>query len=104
MVDQMASGGYVSATEGGRMVVVGEGGEGEFIIPESKLGSMMDNISDRMVDVAASSPREESSAQTEATVINNYFNITGYTDSELRSIIKETVNRQISQSRLRSGF
>jgi hypothetical protein len=33
-----AKGGYIPATSGGRAVTVGEGGEGEWIIPESKMG------------------------------------------------------------------
>jgi phage-related minor tail protein len=37
-IPMAASGGYVPATPGGTLVVVGEGGEGEYITPESKLG------------------------------------------------------------------
>lgn len=33
-----ASGGYIPATPGGRVVRVSEGGEGEYIVPESKMG------------------------------------------------------------------
>ena len=99
-----AAGSYVGATEGGRGVVVGDGGEGEFILPESRLQSMMDGISDRMVDVASARPKQTADKTKDAQVINNYFNITGYTDSELTDKIRSTVNEQVSQSRLRSGF
>lgn len=34
----LASGGYVPATPGGRIVRLGEGGEGEWVIPDSKMG------------------------------------------------------------------
>lgn len=101
---KMATGGYVEATEGGREIIVGEGGEGEFIIPESKLGSMMSSVGDKMVDAASAKPKSTKSTQGETQVINNYFTINGYTDSQLRDIIRDTVNEQVSQSRLRSGF
>lgn len=34
----LAEGGYVPATPGGQLRMIGEGGEGEYVIPESKLG------------------------------------------------------------------
>lgn len=36
----LASGGYVPATPGGVPAIIGEGGEGEYVIPESKLNSI----------------------------------------------------------------
>ena len=48
-----ASGAYVGPIEGGRAVRVAEGGEGEFILPESRLQSMMNVVSDRMVDMVS---------------------------------------------------
>lgn len=75
----MADGGYVPATEGGQLRVLGEGGEGEYVIPESKVGAMGGS-----------------------TTINYYIN--GYTDNELRSIIRETVDEQISRARIRGSF
>ena len=99
-----ASGRYVGATEGGRGVKVAEGGEGEFILPESKLGSMMDSISDRMVDIAQVQPTQPQKEESHPQTINNNFYINGYTDNELVSLIRSTVNEQVSQSRLRSGF
>ena len=36
----LAGGGYVAPTQGGSVIRAGEGGEGEFVIPESKLGSV----------------------------------------------------------------
>ena len=35
-----ATGGYVPATPGGVPAIIGEGGEGEYVIPESKLNSI----------------------------------------------------------------
>lgn len=39
-----AEGGFVPATPGGRLIRVGEGGEGEFIVPQSQAGSMGQRI------------------------------------------------------------
>jgi len=39
-VPGFASGGYVPATPGGRIIRVAEGGEGEYIIPQSRIGRM----------------------------------------------------------------
>lgn len=37
---KLASGGYVPSTPGGIPAIIGEGGEGEYVIPESKLGGI----------------------------------------------------------------
>lgn len=37
---KLAEGGYVPATPGGVPAIIGEGGEGEYVIPESKLANM----------------------------------------------------------------
>ncbi|MGI5182229.1 phage tail tape measure protein [Dactylosporangium sp. CA-152071] len=39
---QLAEGGWVPATPGGRVVVAGEGREGEIVAPESKLNALLD--------------------------------------------------------------
>ena len=100
----VASGAYVGPTEGGRNVNVGEAGVGEFILPEDRLENIMTSVSDKMVDTSQSQPVYEQREEKQPQVINNYFNITGYTDHELTDKIKSTVNEQVSQSRLRSGF
>src|SRR5690606_16850436 len=44
-VQSFATGGYVPPTPGGRIVRVAEGGEGEYIVPESKMGrSLVVNV------------------------------------------------------------
>ncbi len=73
----LAEGGYVPAKAGGSLRVLGEGGKGEYVIPEDKIGSYGGNIT---------------------------YNIYGYTDSELKTIIQDTVNEQVSQSRIRGTF
>lgn len=75
----MAEGGYVPATEGGQLHLLGEGGEGEYVVPESKLGSM-------------------------GGTVNNYYNITGVTSDELQRMIRDTVNESVSNSMRRGSF
>lgn len=74
----MAEGGYVPATPGGQIHRLAEAGEGEFVIPESKMGQ----------------------------IGGNTYNITvySYSTDELKGIIKEVISDEISASRLRSGF
>lgn len=72
-----ADGGYIPSTPGGQLAIVGEGGEGEYIIPESKLGGAGGNY-----------------------VINNYMMSTDEMDRHIR----EVVRGEVSASKLRSGF
>ena len=74
----MASGGYVPATIGGQVHVLGEGGEGEYVIPESKMGHMGGNT----------------------YIINNYMMSTDEMDRHIREVIRN----EVSASQLRSGF
>lgn len=39
----LQTGGYVGPTRGGTHIIVGEGGEGEFIVPESKIDTVSNN-------------------------------------------------------------
>lgn len=75
----MAEGGYVPATEGGQLRILGEGGQGEYVIPEDKVGSLGGT-----------------------TYIYNTFN--GYTDDDVIRMIRDEVSSQISLSRLKGGF
>lgn len=73
----MADGGYVPATPGGQLAIVGEGGEGEYIFPESKLDGIGDTYN---------------------------ITVTSFSPDETKQIIKDVVSDEISKSRLRSGF
>ena len=44
---RMASGGIVEATAGGRAIIAGEGGEDEWVVPESKFTSLLDELDRR---------------------------------------------------------
>ncbi len=71
-------GDYVPATPGGRLRVLGEGGRGEYVVPEDKIDSFGGS-----------------------TVVNNFY---GYNEDQLIQKINDILSQQISQSRLRSGF
>lgn len=73
----MASGGYVPATEGGQLHLLGEGGEGEYVIPESKMRNVGGNIT------------------------NNFY---GYTTEELRFTVRDTIRDEITRSKYTGGF
>ena len=152
-IPRNAEGGYVPATVGGQVVIVGEGGEGEFIIPESKLmevvsggesalnlvtgglsvadvyssvynstgSSMLTSIvggngNSRSMSYMSNSSKSDmysmnhysgnktttnSTMNTKGgdTVVNYYIN--GYTDSELKHIIVDTVNDLVIDSRVK---
>ena len=74
----LAEGGYVPATEGGQVRILGEGGEGEYVIPESKMNTFGGTT--------------------------NYYYFNGYTDEDVLRIIRDEVSSQISQSRIRGSF
>lgn len=73
-----AEGGYVPATPGGVPAIIGEGGEGEYVIPESKMQGV--------------------------GTTNNYITINGYTSDDVIRLIRDEVSSQISLSRLKGGF
>ena len=81
-----ADGGYVPATPGGVPALIAEGGEGEYIVPESKKNAF------------ASSVLGGGAGNT----FNIYVN--GYTDTDLENKIVRVINEQTNLSRLRSGF
>lgn len=74
----LAEGGYVPAREGGTLAIIGEGGEGEYVVPESKTGSMGGTY-----------------------ITNNFY---GYTNDDIIQLVRDETNSQISLSRLKGGF
>lgn len=75
---QFATGGYVPASPGGQLVLVGEGGEGEYIVPKSQAESM-------------------------GGITNNWY-ISGLTQDDLIEMIDDRISRQISRSRIQGGL
>lgn len=76
----LADGGYVPATPGGQLRVIGEGGRGEYVIPEDR----MDSFKGRGQEMT--------------------LNFYGYNEDQLVQKVHDVVSQEISQSRLRSGF
>lgn len=46
-IPRLASGGIVPATAGGKIIMAGEAGEDEWVVPESKMASLIDQLNDR---------------------------------------------------------
>lgn len=46
---RLASGGIVPATVGGQIIMAGEAGEDEWVVPESKMASMIEQLEDRQL-------------------------------------------------------
>lgn len=84
-----AEGGYVEASPTGTPMILGEAGEREYIIPESKVTSFANQYTtNRPV--------------TNGNTINVYVN--GYTDSDLGDKIITVLNTRTELSNLRGGF
>ena len=98
----LADGGYVPATPGGKIIRIAEGGEGEYVIPESKLGTMLPEIVP--YDSYTSNISTNVNTSNMGGNITNNFYFEGLTNDDLRRIIKEEVDGMISQSKYRSGF
>ena len=73
-----ADGGHVEARPGGTPTIVGERGEGEWIIPDSKMGAIGGTT--------------------------NYYSFYGFTSDDVIRMIRDETSSQISQSRLRGSF
>lgn len=125
-----SEGGYVPNTPGGKVVRVSEGGEGEYIVPESKVQTFIESHSganlnsiinkanesrthndltmisgDILNSKTSSSLRNANISRSETNnqskTINITYHINGYTDSELKSIIRETVDEQVAKASYR---
>ena len=83
----LAEGGKIPATVGGRMITVAEGGEAEYIIPESKMNNIS-NITNSSVGGAQ-------------TITNNFY---GYTQDELIKLVRETLRNELISSNYTSGI
>lgn len=96
----MAEGGIVPARDGGTPIIAGEAGEDEFIIPMSKVGDFVNDVT------IPSNVRENAISGLKGQSSNNTYNIyiNGYTDSELKQIVEDIVSEQISRSHIRGGF
>lgn len=97
----MAEGGYVPATPGGGLYLLGEGGEGETVVPDSKKKAFAENVLNGYSPNVSANVKSRSS-DSPPNVYNIYVN--GYTDSDLENKIVRVINERTNLSRLRSGF
>lgn len=97
----LAEGGYVPATPGGEIVRIAEGGEGEYVVPESKVG----NFVTEMIPYTSTNQRYDmSNTKTSSSNVVNNFYFEGLTNDELKTIIRDEVNEMVSQSKYRGGY
>lgn len=78
----LAEGGKVEAREGGQWRLLGEGGEDEYVIPESKMGDVFGGGQ---------------------TIVNNWY-IQCNSVEDIVELIDDRISRQISRSKIQSGF
>ena len=97
-----AEGGYIPATPGGEIIRIAEGGEGEYVVPESKVGNFVTEMIPYNSSVSNVSTNV-STANMGGNVTNNFY-FEGLTNDDLRRIIKEEVNEMVSQSKYRGGY
>lgn len=97
-----AEGGYIPASPSGRIIRVAEGGEGEYIIPESKVDTMLPGMIPYNSSVSNVNTNV-STANMGGNVTNNFY-FEGLTNDDLRRIIKEEVDNMVSQSKYRGGY
>ena len=104
-LSEFAEGGHIDATPGGRIVRVAEAGEGEWVIPDSKLQSVLSGDVG-VIPVGNTYNEYNTSTSASRSSAPMIFNITvnGYTDTDLASKIKNEVSDMITQGRYRSGF
>lgn len=75
----LASGGYVKATPGGTLAVIGEGGEDEFVIPRSQMIDLLTGVSTAPIDDEL--PVDEVRTGG-GVIVNNHFTINSEMDAE----------------------
>lgn len=85
-----ADGGVVEPTPNGTLAVIGEGGEREFVFPQSKLEQYTSNV--------AKSVSSNRGGDT------YYISVTGYTDTDLTDKIVTVLNRKTDAQRIYGGL
>lgn len=70
-IPRMETGGIVPATAGGRQVIVAEGGQDEWVAPESKMASLVSQVIRRIGDTGGTNKE---------VVFNNTYNVKTQTD------------------------
>lgn len=76
-VPRMATGGIVPATPGGRTITVAEGGQAEWVVPESKMASLVSQV---LAKTSGQSGGGDST--TKNVTINNEYNVKTQVDAQ----------------------
>ena len=88
---RMASGGIVPSTAGGRLILAGEGGQDEWVVPESKMASLVEKLNER-------------SGTTSATGVTiNVFGTFATSESEQRRVAEQIYERLQEINKARMG-
>lgn len=87
-IPQLATGGIVGSSNGGSLIVAGEGGEDEWVVPESKMSSLIDQINER------------TSASQPLTI--NVYGTFATSDEEQRRVAEQIYDKlqELNKSRL----
>lgn len=75
-IPYLATGGIVPDTKGGHMIVAGEGGEDEWVVPESKMASLISQIN------AGLDQQTETAGAGRSITVNMYNNIASGLDAD----------------------
>jgi tape measure domain-containing protein len=85
---RMASGGIVEATRGGQNVTLAEGGQNEWVVPESKMASLVRQINARSEDSGQAASTNNYTFNIEITVQNDG---TDFTEAQATGMAKQIV-------------
>ena len=75
-IPYLATGGIVPDTKGGQLIVAGEGGEDEWVVPESKMASLISQIN------AGLDQQSETASAGRSITVNMYNNIASGLDAD----------------------
>lgn len=75
MIPRLATGGIVPPTNGGSIIYAGDGGQNEWVVPESKMASLVAQINRRT--------ENESGGMTKHITVNNTYNVRDKVDAQM---------------------
>lgn len=87
---RMASGGIVPSSTGGRLILAGEGGQDEWVVPESKMASMVEQLNERSGGIGGG-------------VTINVFGTFATSDAEQRRVAEQIYDKLQEINKARMG-
>ncbi len=76
MIPRLATGGIVPPTNGGSIIYAGDGGQNEWVVPESKMASLVEQINRRSSETGGSNI-------TKHITVNNTYNVRDKVDAQM---------------------